>query len=296
MDGGLTSNLPSMLFDKEYRETGVFTTLFDLVQKEQCPEPARNLLEFGQHLLKTAIESSDQLFLENQKGNFHIEIDIPVRYKTLDFHLSQNDRKDLFRFGSSDAHNAITQSDRIKILRKAGASLAKELQGRNCHDSLISPILSALLREIADASNAKELRASIFLPSSGGRLLLVYNHAFRKTDRDQYIELGPTEGIATKAFKNIETCYSQFDERNHDYQLEPENAELIPDDRKSLFSIPISFSSKGSKKEGVIGVLGVDTASTLEEIGWGADKQTEIFAILLKWMHIIHAVLKANRL
>ena len=84
VDGGLSSNLPVYLFEKERRKDSVPIIAFDLVSSRSNQRSSYGLSQFCSDMLATALESGDYLMRSVLDGIHHVPVPIPSGIDTLD--------------------------------------------------------------------------------------------------------------------------------------------------------------------------------------------------------------------
>lgn len=104
VDGGLTSNLPIFLFEKERRSDGLPVIAFDLESTGRFVDGQYSLKRFCGDMLATALESADRIQRQLVQGIYHVRIPIPEGIDTLDFNLSESQCQALFSAGHSATH------------------------------------------------------------------------------------------------------------------------------------------------------------------------------------------------
>ncbi len=102
VDGGLASNLPISLFDRESRDSGHNIIAFDLVQEVAPHEGAYGIGRMLSDMYATALSTGDTMAQLLMAGNAlltHVKVIIPPDINTFDIHISAVDAKRLFDAG-----------------------------------------------------------------------------------------------------------------------------------------------------------------------------------------------------
>jgi NTE family protein len=98
VDGGLSSNLPVFLFERERRTNRLPVLAFDLVSQSEDENRNDSLGRFCSDMIATALESSDSLLRDVMKGIHHIEVPVPREIDTFS-NLNKEQRLRLFDIG-----------------------------------------------------------------------------------------------------------------------------------------------------------------------------------------------------
>lgn len=294
VDGGLSSNLPSFLFTDEYSRCGVPSILFDLYQLGSKPKMASNIIYYFKDLFATALESSDHILRWIGRGTIPVAVEVPADINTLDFFIDRKDRDRLFDKGYQSTAKNLNALPRIQTLRNAGSEQHRQLIAMYGIPALYQPILKAITDTVGAKSSAKNVRASIFLPTDRNSLMNVYNVGFSNAS-DKTLELPRGEGAAWDAWLHSERAVlCDLEDNEYQYKLKGANAHLVEKDRKALIcmNIPSVVSAEGATSP--LAILSIDTSTELQSTRWMDDNGREIHGILTTWIPIIQRVIKAN--
>jgi NTE family protein len=315
VDGGLASNLPAFLFQKEQQRTGYPVFAFDLTYADETPpgkvkeRPRLDLKGFGRSILSTALDAGDELMRSVLKGVIHVEVPIPDEFDFLDFRMDKVKRQRLFDIGYRKTNTFLGRLELLKIARQAGDELQRSLQARHGPPILFEIVLASLARDIEEMSNATDVRASIMLPTGRdpGTRIVVYSSGMLREfggvqtwDSDRALELGMDEGCSGRAWSSNEPSVADLTKSRINpeaWGMSKEKHDLVPSDRKSMLSLPIgssvglNFEERGSP----IGTLTIDSNTELANTGWleGLQNfQSEVIERMIYWETIIRRMLK----
>jgi NTE family protein len=276
VDGGLSSNLPTFLFDQEHQHTQWPIIAFDLVAGERTN--ANGVMSFVEEISDTAFEASDELMGSLIPGLKHIRLQVPANIHTLQFDLSESDIESLYKFGHSDASTALDRWDKLIGSAEAGERIQKQLAVYYGPEALFRPVLEALKSEMERKTGAKYVRTHIMLPTgrSDGSRIVVYHAGFRREDSDKALELSEFGGCSGRAnrdhaptFADLKQAQTCFDSK---WEMTEHQQSMVAADRAAMLSVPV-FAREIQKGESVENVpvraiLSIDTTSSLEEAGW----------------------------
>lgn len=302
VDGGLSSNLPLFLFETERQREDVPIFAFDL---KPAPEEAASEYKFHNFcgdMMNTALESGDYLMREVLENINYVEVEMPQGINTLDFDLTQQQRDHLFLIGKDATTRFLTH--KLLALKEASDE-AEHLQAQYVPPALITPALRAFALDIERVTRARDVRASVMLPTGKGTRTVVY-HYNMDADPDRDLELGLDAGCSGQAFKTGQPVWADLtraremtdSDRVTKWQISREVQAKVKQDRGAMLSIPIFNVEAGDFRTGDptelprIGVLSADTASSFQESGWHGVHTNEVVFIGQQWADIIGAVLK----
>lgn len=301
VDGGVASNLPSFLFAHEAEETRLVTLAFDLVSSNSC-EPPTGLIDFSKRLLDTALEASDELLRGLSDNIKHVPIVVPPGVSTLDFDIDGNERERLADSGYVQACQILLTYQPLLASKGTGSDLRKTLIAQFGPPDQYTIILQALIRDIEEVSQAKDVRAHIMLVT-GRRTRIVVYEAGMNEDPDFDLELEEDAGCSGQAWMQRDIiAYADLQEAAKNpslWKMSDEQHRKIPTSRKSMLSVAIPGKS-GTWGESThcvsspVGTLSIDSTTLLADTGWVGD-QGEIDAtvsfFLGKWASIVARVL-----
>ena len=259
VDGGLLSNFPAWVFDKERRDVDPMTKTFGF--KFATPPGKKvtslgGILQFAQNLALTVVSGGDHL-QSRQIDNLHI-IPLRVPAKTTQFDLEDNDRADLYERGGRCAKDAfeqliglISQDDMVRFLDAVDSKMRDAIQ----------------LPGVA-------LRISVLLPSGvySDRLKVIYSYNFAELDADDSLELPIGSGVAGKCWDIGGLVIGDMEDARSTYagswNMTKYQQALVRSTLKSCLCLPIirkGFTLPGKDSKGFLGVLSIDSDRDLIE-------------------------------
>jgi len=274
VDGGLASNLPCFLFAKEHVATRHPVFAFDLVPSSERQSANYGLVDFGRDLLETALEASDNLFVEHITGVHYVKIPVSPEVDTFSRNLADHDIDALFNAGFTAAGEVLDAFPQLQWARDAGGKLQKQLQTLYGDRKLFLPPLWALAEMMKERTTARDIRAHIMLPTGrqDGSRIVVYGYGFRKTDADSDLELGEGAGCSGRALSTRGPVFADLYDakKNHEmWFMSAEQQARVAADRMSMLSVPIFISTEGPQRSWPIrGILSVDSSTRLDDTGW----------------------------
>jgi NTE family protein len=245
VDGGLSSNLPIFLFQKERSINHKPVIAFDLCDEEDnIPAQTNNtkeyqLGEFLGDMLATALESSDDLLRQVIDNIYHVRIPLPKDINTLDFSIDKEKRKRLFDRGHSVTSSFIGTN---LLAWKRAKNTVERLQALYAPPRLVQPILKTVVRELEESQTLSNCRSYIMLPTDEGKLATVYQYRMDDDpDIDWEIEINnggawsQTWNNRKPALQNLEVLKKNISE----YNITKAQANKIPKDKKTTVVVPI---------------------------------------------------------
>jgi NTE family protein len=302
VDGGLSSNLPVFLFAEEYRQTRTPALAFDLSAPPGPGGESYNLGQYGNDLLATSLEASDDLLRRVLRGVYYIPVETPPGIGTLDFGLSRDDRKRLFDAGHKATTDQLANLEPLKRVRMAGDQLVKKLWVECGPPQLFTPVLHALAKEIEGRTKAKEVRAHVMLPTGRPEpTRIVTYHYGMEGDTDIDLELPENAGCSGKAWSARTAALANLAEaaKNPDWGMTKEQHAKVPTERQSMLSVPIHRPLRDDDitPPSPVGTLSVDSVTSLDETGWlertsrGVLAHADAVSIMMSWAYIVHRLL-----
>lgn len=287
VDGGLCSNLPVFVFQKERDEDRLPLIAFDLVSDSAFDYGAYGLSEFAARLIETALESSDVLLRSVLSGIHHVRIRIPADISALDFNLSEARLHELFTRGAKDAYEYIHQE---LIQWQQADNEIQLLQAAYAPAEDVEFVLQQFALHSERDTSLQAVRANVMLPTSHKTRKVVYQ--FNMThDGDQDLELSLDGGCSGKCWITQEPTLADLADAAHGdhhlaWKMTGAQQAKVRKDRKSMISIPI-FAPESDTI--LLGVLSADSATAIEpedvaELG-------KVFAIGRRWAIVLTAVL-----
>jgi NTE family protein len=303
VDGGLSSNLPVFLFAEDYRQTRIPALAFDLSAPPGLAGETYSVGQYGNDLLSTALEASDELLRRVLRGVHYIPVVTPPGIRTLDFGLSRDDRKRLFDAGYNATTASLANLEPLKRVKMAGEELQKQLQAEFGPPQLFTAVLHALAKDIEANTKAKGVRAHIMLPT--GRepptRIVTYNYGMdRSADVD--LELPETAGCSGKAWSERAPILADLAEAGKEpahWDMTKQQHDKVPRSQVSMLSVPIHalLAAGENRPPAPIGTLSVDSTTPLNETGWlemisdGPRAHPEAVRIMMNWAYIVRRLL-----
>ena len=278
VDGGLSSNLPAFLFVDQQDGRQKPTIAFDLQLAQPDGSSPDSFFSYLGRITDTAFDASDELIGRMVSGLKHIPVPLPAAIHTLKFDLSTEEINRLYDAGKAATSTAINTWDLYNVASKMGEKIHNQLKAYYGPPDLYEPVLRSLVLEIEKHSSAKEVRASIMLPTGrlDGSRIVVYSHGYRNTDRDKVLELSQFGGCSGQANLKHAPVIADLDQAKSDYEKKWDMTKLqqesVATDRRTMLSVPV-FARQISKAEApkdvpVCAILSVDTSTEIQESGW----------------------------
>jgi NTE family protein len=300
VDGGLASNVPVFLFRTEQQETRYPSFAFDVGAAAQPTRATYNYNQFSRDLLSAALEAGDAVLRQSLPGIEYVEV--PVHeFDALDFKIERADLEALYFKGYEATHQALERYKPLQLSKLAGDVLKRQLQSRYGPPSLFQPILAAIAKECEDVSGAKDIRATVMLPTmrQDNSRIVVYDYNMND-EGDQDLDLGEFVGCSGAAFKVRGLAIADLNETRANPEKWGMNAAQmarVPSKRQAMMSVIIPgwhdpselATSERLKAADPIGVLSIDTTTSLIETGW--TEHSDPAARLANWAKILGGVL-----
>ncbi len=252
VDGGLMSNFPAWVFDKEREdaEGSPHTLGFKLVEKGTGQgADTSTLLGLATRLFTTAL-AGDALLETRQVANLQT-IPIRVRVSTFDFGIDSETKDDLYRDG----------------LHHAREFFKKNIGPQNPDriSSVLGVIHSAMLKSLARGSDL-HLRVNVALPNGKDRLRILYSYNMDE-DADDRLEFGIGVGATGCCWQEHDFVYCDLVEAKSNYQswgMTKYQQAMVRDDLISLLCVPIFDQDhlnldREQTENPLIGVLNFDS-------------------------------------
>ncbi|MET0649906.1 MAG: patatin-like phospholipase family protein [Pyrinomonadaceae bacterium] len=287
-DGGISSNLPVFLFERERKTESTPILAFDLVVPPSPPrEDDYRLFNFCRDLLETSLESSDKLLQGLISGLHYIPVKVPEGIDTLKFALTKLEQTALFQAG----YEAATEYFRTKVphwFEKAAGQqacdLIKDIQrGIRVLPTIARSLLELVARDFESLTTSRDIRCSIMLPVGDDTQVVVYQYGM-DDDPDIDFRMDLSAGCAGAARKRLRPLFADLSEARKDPStcgLTREQQNKVPKNRNAVMSIPLfnvstSISGKIEVSESkLIGTLNVDSTTPLDETGWKLEGEAD---------------------
>ncbi|HYR21498.1 MAG TPA: patatin-like phospholipase family protein [Chthoniobacterales bacterium] len=285
VDGGVCSNLPLSVFEKERKGDGLPIIAFDLLASKKDPPPLYRFGDFCGDMLATALESGDQLVSSVMSDVEHVVVPIPKGIETLDFKIAKKTRKELFEAGYKATLAHFTRQWGL-------GDTSAEPKLLRAPDGLILPILKAVVEDFEVNTPARGLRSLVMLPTGRGTRVVAY-HFGCDGDADRTLELQEDAGATGVAWTRREVIFADLIEARDNYQstwkMTIDQQSKIREDRKLMVAIPIFGRSATSSQRTVLGTLSVDTSTAREQAQWMGSKQDFVVKSGRQWAEILSA-------
>ena len=298
VDGGLSSNLPTFLFEVERRKNRLPVIAFDLISS---PVPKEDTYKYGirqfcRDMLATVLEAGDHLLRTVIPGIYWIPIFLPNDIDTLDFSLSSADRDRLFMKGYFNTHSFF--NEKAPQWRQAKTQV-EQLQARHAPAYLVVPVLQALAENLQKNTPAENVRCHIMLPNGYGTRIVVYQYGM-DNDPDLELELAIDGGCSGFAWSSGQPTFADLEALKNNYpdwKMTKEQRNRIPKERKAMLSVPmfdlgeISLGIQSINNLNIIGNLSVDTTTPLEDTLWLEDNRAYVIETAKTWADIFSKII-----
>ncbi|MBW4698506.1 MAG: patatin-like phospholipase family protein [Aphanocapsa lilacina HA4352-LM1] len=290
VDGGLSSNLPVFLFEKERRDELIPVFAFDLVAPHSEPGQEYGIKQFGLDMISTALESNDFLMRKViPKTIYYIPVSIPKDIGTLDFGLSKERRIELYNAGYVATTTFFNSN--LPQLDQATTSV-EALQALYIPPTIVTPLLMVIARQFQEHTGATNVRANLMLPTERSTLLVVYQFGM-DSDPDIDLELPFGTGSCGRAWQERDIVATDLLAAHQD-GMSKALQNRVRRDRKAVLSVPIfewTPTAQPRTELDRIGVLSVDTDAALDATGWVRDHKRYVNDTALSWSAILAKLL-----
>lgn len=288
VDGGLCSNLPVFLFDKERATDRLPLLAFDLVQKRDFDDGNYDLKKLCGSMLDTALEAGDFLMRRSSSDVYHIKITVPSDVHALDFDLDENRLAALFTKGSADTHEYIQRE--LAPWQQAGNEI-EQLQARHAPQEDVEFLLGQFACQLERETKLTFVRTHVMLPTSYATRVVVY-HFGMTNDADQDLELAEDAGCSGRCWTTRKSAYADLADAatgdNHvKWKMTRPQQAKVRRDRKTMVSIPIF--APGSEEQ-LIGVLSADSDAWVNPEG-DSNEIEKILSLGQQWAIVLTHVL-----
>lgn len=288
VDGGLCSNLPVFLFDKERDADRIPLLAFDLVPEPATTSNTSDLGGFCRDMLETGLEAGDYLMRRSTPDIHHVRIRVPHDISPLDFDLSKSRLKELFNSGRADTHEYLRKE--LAVWQQAENKI-EGLQARHGSPTDVCFVLQRFAVHLQSDTRLTNVRTHVMLPLPSKRRVVAYQYNMDQ-DPDQDLELAGDGGCSGKCWTTKAPTYADLADAgtgdNHvKWNMTRQEQAKIRRDRKTMLSIPIF--SPGSNVH-LIGVLSADSDANLS-VELDEAHLEAAFDIGQKWAVVLSAVL-----
>jgi NTE family protein len=265
IDGGIMSNFPAWVFDREIPSKSPFTPIigFRLVSTDSRDENARP--DFFNYLTSVALCSmfGDNKLETRKVGNLK-EVLIPVKLGTLDFDAEPDDKE--------TAYNTAFQVAETYLADSGNAAPESEVQA-------IFQIAEKAIRGCVAIKGA--IRLCVFLPLSPDTLQVAFTFNMdSENDTDDSISFGVNQGAVGLCWRIRQPIICDLVAAKRTYkeawEMTKYQQKLIRDDLESLLCLPIF---RKADEDMIIGVLCIDSfQDNLEPLKDLVEKHQQIAA------------------
>src|ERR1041384_992825 len=297
MDGGLCSNLPIFLFERERRSDGLPVIAFDLIASTVSgSDDDYGFSRFCGDMLTTALESGEQLFREVLEGVYHVRIPVPEGIGTLDFRLSRDKRDQLFMKGYFETNTFL---NKVVPQWEQALGTVERLQALNVPPRWVVPVLRSVARDFESLTPATNVRVSIKMPKDRSTLIVAYQFGM-DNDSDRDLELAIGAGFSGRAWSTRLPVFGDLIEvktNPSNWLITQEQQTKFRPDRKAVFSVPIFDVGNSAAAAHIVndldllGVLSIDTDTPLADTTWLGDANKLVVRTARQWADIISRIL-----
>jgi NTE family protein len=296
MDGGLCSNLPIFLFERERRSDGLPVIAFDLIASKVAKSDAYGFSRFCGDMLTTALESGEQLFHEVLERVYHVRIPVPEGIGTLDFALTRDQRFQLFTNGYYWTN---TYLNKVVPQWEQALGTVEKVQALNVPPRWVVPVLRSIARDFEGMTPATSVRVSIKMPKDRSTLIVAYQFGM-DNDSDRDLELAIGAGFSGRAWSTRLPVFGDLIEvktNPSNWLITGEQQKKFRPDRKAVFSVPIfdvgrsAVAADSVNDLALLGVLSIDTDTPLADTKWLGDANKLVVRTAQQWADIISRIL-----
>ncbi len=278
VDGGLSSNLPIFLFEKERQRDGLPVIAFDLVAEEGDRDVSQyGMSQFCVEMLNIALEAGDDLMQQVLRNVHHVRVKTPADIRAMDFDIPKAKREELFLRGY-----AATMEYFQHVLPHWSqvTNEVERLQALHAEPQLIENLLEVIAFDIETRTPARSVRCNVMLPTeSGARRIVAYQFGM-DADSDVDLSLALDGGCSGEAWLSQEPVIADLVAAKTDYlrwkMTQAEQNKVRPD-RTAMLSVPIfNLKEMAQAKDDaddlpLLGTLSLDTNTPLADTKWTED-------------------------
>ncbi len=301
VDGGLSSNLPLSVFEKERSLDGSTVMAFDLEAARKNQPVPYGMKQFCGDLLATALESGELLVRELLRGVHHVRIAIPEGIDTLDFAIPVATREALFNAGYKATAAYIR---RIVPQWQQANSDIEALQASHAPPRIVVPVLKAAAGELERTTKAENVRVQVMLPTGHGYRVVTYSYNM-DNDADLEMMLEMEAGCTGRSWTERKPIFADLEEAKKSFEtrwkMTKAQQNRIPAGRRAMCSFPIFEKVIGMHNEKdwrMIGTLSFDSSSRLQDV-WKDGSENDLAARFVVdagklWADIVGRLLDHN--
>ncbi len=173
VDGGLCSNLPIFLFDREREQDRLPLLAFDLVVRPAESGAKYDIGHFCSDMLDTALEAGDFLMRRAAGDIYHIRINVPEGIGTLDFDLASDRLQQLFDKGVAETMIFLNKE---LVQWQQAENQIERLQALYAPPEDIEFVLQQFAIALERETGMTSVRAQIMLPTGRGTRIVTYQY------------------------------------------------------------------------------------------------------------------------
>jgi NTE family protein len=292
VDGGLCSNLPVFLFEKERQADRLPLLAFDLVS-EGSFDGEWSLGKYIARMVDTALEAGDYLMREVLCDVHHVPIPIPPETHALDFDVTEKELKHLFMLGYTTANEYIQQE--LAMWRQA-ANEIESIQAQHARPEEVQFVLKHFAQHLEREAKLSSVRSNVMLPTSGGARVVVYQFNM-DSDADQDLELAEDAGCSGACWTTRKPAYADLEDAaagdNYvKWKMTAAQQAKVRHDRRTMVSIPIFAPGSDDR---LVGVLSADSSTSIARKGRLRQPKEEVLTQIIeigkKWAVVLTAML-----
>lgn len=298
-DGGLASNLPVWVFDRERDRNGLPLVAFDLVSQPVNLDAGKvpTLGDYMTSLTETALESSDALLRGGSNRLMRIEIPIPGDIKTLDLDLSRERRIELFDKGRVETLSYFTR--KFGQFRSNKTDAATQIRAAYGNEEVVFTALEGLVNSLnSQFASGCARRAHVALRDGNvNELQIAYTQGMDEHP-DIDLRLPDGEHPMASAMRSAKPIVGNWDVIREDpkaFGLDKALLNKIPSTKFRFVSLPIFDLRKvqlsGENELAGLNVVGVLSVDTEEEDAVFGDGFQSALPILKAWADVIGKIL-----
>jgi len=302
VDGGLCSNLPVFLFDREREQDRLPLLAFDLVVRPAENRTQYDIGHFCSDMLDTALEAGDFLMRRATGDIYHVRINVPEGIGTLDFDLASDRLQQLFDKGVADTMIFLNKE---LVQWQQAENQIERLQALYAPPEDIEFVLQQFAIALERETEMTSVRTQVMLPTGRGRRIVAYQHNM-DNDPDQDLELAEDGGCSGRCWTSREPTFADLEDAavgdNYlKWKMTPQQQAKVRKDRKTMLSIPIfdrmSLGERDLDRQRLVGVLSADSDASLRDMMWLdgellSDAGRRAITVGLQWSGMLTRVLR----
>lgn len=273
VDGGLCSNLPVFLFDREREQDRLPLLAFDLVVRPAEGRDPYDIGHFCSDMLDTALEAGDFLMRRSMGDIYHVRVNVPAGIGTLDFDLAPDRLQQLFDKGVADT---LTFLNKELAQWQQAKNQIERLQALYAPPRDIEFVLQQFAIALERETKMTSVRTQVMLPTGRGTRIVVYHYNMDR-DPDQDLELAEDGGCSGRCWTSREPTFADLEDvatgDNYlKWKMTAKQQARIRPDRRTMLSIPIfermSLGERDLDRQRLLGVLSADTNASVRDMMW----------------------------